>query len=113
MAGGALTNQSTLVCPHMAPVQITTSNTRVRFGGAYAVTMADVFTVSGCPFQIPAVPPIPSPCVLVQWLVPDTRVRVNGSFTLSQSSAGICLSAAGIPQGPPVVQATQTRVKTL
>lgn len=75
-------------------------------------TAADTFVVVGCPFQIPATPPIPSPCVRVQWLVPDARVSVSGNPTLSRSSAGLCLSAAGVPQGPVTVASTQARTQT-
>jgi hypothetical protein len=48
--------------------------------------------------------------VRVQWLVPATRVFVNGQPAILQTSAGLCLSAEQIPQGPPVVAVTQPRV---
>ena len=104
-----LTTASTLQCPHGGTVIITPSNSRVKAAGAYVVTMADTFTIVGCPFQIPGTPPIPSPCVRVQWLVPDTRMRVNGSLSLSRSSSGLCLSAAQVPQGSVIVANAQSR----
>jgi len=52
----------------------------------------------------------PQPCIRVQWLVPATRVMVNGSPAILQASSGMCFSAEGIPQGPPVVSAVQPRV---
>lgn len=112
MAGHTLTVASTLQCPHGGTVTIVTSNSRAKAGGSYIVTMADTFTISGCPFQIPSIPPIPSPCVRVQWLVPDTRVRVNGSLSLSRSSTGLCLSAAQVPQGTVIVANTQSRTQS-
>lgn len=112
MSGNTLNVSSTLMCPHGGTVQIISSNTRVKAGGAFAALATDTFIVSGCPFQIPAVVPIPSPCVLVQWIVPDARSRVNGNFTLSQSSVGLCMSATGIPQGTVLVANTQPQVRS-
>jgi hypothetical protein len=72
--------------------------------------MSDTFIVSGCPFQIPATPPIPSPCVTVRWISGDGKTQVNGFPSLSQSSVGLCLSAQQIPQGPVIILGGQTRV---
>jgi hypothetical protein len=111
VAGNALTMASSLTCPHGATVTITSTNAHVSAGGAKVVRPDDTFTVAGCPFQIPATPPIPSPCVKVQWLVPDVQASV-GSATLSLSSVGLCLSAAQVPQGPVLISATQPRVSS-
>jgi hypothetical protein len=113
MAGNTLTVNSTLQCPHGGAVQIITTNTRAKAAGGFIATSADTFVITGCPFQIPATPPIPSPCVTVQWLVPDVRVKVNGSFTLSQASVGLCLSAAQLPQGPVIIANTQTKASSM
>lgn len=112
MAGHSLTLTSTLLCPHGGKVQIISSNTRGRADGTFLATSTDTFIVSGCPFQIPAVVPIPSPCVTVRWLLPDTRVKVNGGPTLSRSSVGLCLSAAQLPQGPVMILNSQARTQT-
>jgi hypothetical protein len=53
----------------------------------------------------------PQPCVKVQWATPATRVKVLGQPVLLQSSSGVCQSAEQIPQGAPVIAATQTRVR--
>jgi len=108
---GALTTASTLQCPHGGQVQIVSSNTKVTADAALA-TSADTFTISGCPFQLPTPVPVPSPCVLVQWLVPDKKVTVGGNATLSDASSGLCLAATGVPQGPVQVASTQSAVKT-
>jgi hypothetical protein len=112
MAGGALNTMAALQCPHGGTVQIVSSNTRVKAAGAPLALATDTYTVVGCPFQIPATPPIPSPCVRVQWVVTDLRNKVNNILTLSQSCAGICLSAAQVPQGPVVIASTQPRVQS-
>lgn len=112
MAGHSVTVAATLQCPHGGTVQIVSANTHARADGAFLATASDTFTIAGCPFQIPATPPIPSPCVRVQWLVPDMQVTVGGNPTISRSSAGLCLSAAGVPQGPVSVAATQARAQS-
>lgn len=95
-------------CTHAAPVTITSTNTRVLVSGMPVATLADMFLVVGCPFTVPG--PKPQPCVKVQWIAPATRVLVNGQPVILQVSAGLCQSAEQIPQGPPVVAATQMRV---
>jgi hypothetical protein len=111
MAGHSLNINSTLLCPHGGTVQIISSNTRTKADGAFVATVSDTFIISGCPFQSPV--PTPSPCVTVRWLVPDSRVKVNGNLTLSRSSVGLCLSAAQIPQGPVMVVNTQPKVQSM
>jgi hypothetical protein len=101
---------ATVQCTHFAPVTAITSNTRVLASTMPVVTLADTFTVAGCPFTLPTVPPKPQPCVRVQWLVPATRVFVNGQPVILQLSTGLCLSAEQIPQGAPLVVTTQARV---
>ena len=113
MSGNSLNTASTLQCPHGGTVQIISANTQVKADGSPIALATDTFVISGCPFQIPAAPsPIPSPCVTVQWIVPDMRNTVNGTPTLSQSSVGLCLSAAQAPQGPVTIVNTQTKVKS-
>ena len=99
---------ATAMCPHAGPVQTISSNTRVLVSGMPVATMADTFLVAGCAFTVP--PGKPQPCVKVQWLVPATRVLVNGQPPILQTSVGLCLSAEQIPQGPPTVVVNQTRV---
>ena len=108
MAGHALTKSATMLCPHGGQVQAVPSNTRAK-GDAYLLTQSDTFTIAGCAFTIP--PGTPSPCVKVQWVVADTRVKA-GSATLSESSTGLCVSGANAPQGPVSIVVTQQRVST-
>lgn len=112
MAGKAINVAATLQCPHGGTVRIVGTNSRVKAGGAMLAVATDTFVVVGCPFQIPATPPIPSPCVAVRWLLGDLRPSVGGVRTLSQTSAGLCLSAAQIPQGPVACTSTQAAAGT-
>lgn len=109
MAGGLLTSASTLQCPHGGAVQIVPTSAIVTAGGSPVSTVSDTFTVTGCIFMIPT--GVPSPCVRVQWLVPDTATSSSTSATLSASSTGLCLAASGVPQGPVSVQNTQSTVQ--
>lgn len=114
MAGHLLTTQTTMQCPHGGQVQAVSSNTEVAAGsGAFVLRMNDAFTVSGCPFQIPAPSgTIPSPCVRVQWTVADASVKAGQQATLSEGSVGVCYSAQQAPQGNVVVVSTQTRASS-
>lgn len=107
MPGFLLHVGATVMCPHAAPATAVSSNTRVFVSGQPVATMADLFTVTGCAFA----PGGPSPCLTVRWLVPATRVLVNGQPALLQDSTGLCLNPAQAPQGPPVVAITQVRVR--
>lgn len=111
MAGNALNTMAALCCPHGGKVTIASSNARVAAGGAPLALSSDAFTIVGCPFQIPVGPVmVPSPCVRVQWVLPDLRDKTAGSLGLSQGSAGLCLAATQVPQGPVSVLGTQPQV---
>jgi hypothetical protein len=112
MAGQSINLDATLQCPHGGTVQIAGANVRASADGAFLAAATDVFTIKGCPYQIPATPPIPSPCTTVKWLVSDVQVKVGGNLVVSQSSGGLCLSAAGAPQGPVSVSATQATTES-
>jgi hypothetical protein len=96
------------MCPHGGQVNTITTNTRVLVGGQPVATMSDTYPIAGCTFTVPG--PKPQPCVQVQWLVPATRVMVNGQPAVLQTSTGLCKSGEQIPQGAPLVTVTQTRV---
>ncbi len=99
------------ICPHSGQISVISSNNRVLVSGSPVATMGDNYPIAGCIFQVP-VPggTKPQPCVKVQWLVPASRILVNGQPAILQISSGICQSAEQIPQGPPNVITTQTRV---
>ena len=112
MAGNTLNVNSSLKCPHSGTVQIISANTKVKVDGAAAALETDQFLISGCSFQIPAVVPIPSPCLTVKWVLADMRAKVNSTATLSEASIGLCLNAAQVPQGLVIISNTQKKVSS-
>lgn len=102
MAGNSLTTGSTLQCPHGGRVAILGFGPALA-GGLPIATVSHLFVVIGCPLS--------SPCATVTWQ-PDLRVRTRQGATLSQTSAGMCVSGSGDPRGAVVILATQPRVST-
>ena len=113
MAGGLLTVASSLQCPHGAAVVIVPANPVVQAAGAPLALATDTFIVLGCPFQLPTVPPLPSPCITVRWVVTNLAITAGRAATLDQSSQGICYSALNVPQGPVLIVSTQLQVLAL
>jgi hypothetical protein len=109
MSGFLLHVGATALCPHGGSISTVSSNAQVRVSGQPVATFNDTYLIAGCAFTVPG--PKPQPCVKVQWLVPAARVRVNGQPVILQTSTGLCQSAEQIPQGPPNIVATQTRVR--
>ncbi len=99
---------ATATCPHGGQVSITSNNTHVLVNGQAVATIDDTYSITGCAFTVP--PNKPQPCVSVQWLKPASRVMVGGKPVILQTSTGICQSAEKIPQGPPNIASTQTKV---
>lgn len=98
---------ATAICPHGGQVSVVTGNARVLVNGMPVATLADFYPIAGCAFNVSG---MPQPCVLARWLTRAARVLVNGQPAILQTSTGLCQSAEQIPQGPPVVVATQVRV---
>jgi uncharacterized Zn-binding protein involved in type VI secretion len=109
MPGFLVSVGATAICPHGGQVSIISTNTRVLVGGQPVSTLADTFLIAGCPFTIP--PSKPQPCIKIQWLMQATRVKVGGQPVILQDSTGMCSSPEQIPQGPPSIIVTQTRVR--
>jgi hypothetical protein len=101
-----LDTNATILCPHGGSVTAIAGNFRVKTSQAPVVTLTDQFLVSGCAF---APSGVPSPCLQVMWFVGANRVTVGHLLPLVQSSTGMCISAAGIPQGPPMIVMSQIR----
>jgi hypothetical protein len=95
------------MCPHGGQVLVIASNPRVLVNGMPVATLGDQYLVAGCVF---AVGPKPQPCLRVQWLTPSVRTLFNAQPGIVQSSTGMCFSADGIPNGPPIIVNTQPRV---
>lgn len=99
---------ATATCPHGGQVSIISNNTHVLVNSQPVAILGDTYSITGCAFTVP--PNKPQPCASVQWLMPASRVMVGGKPVILQTSTGICQSAEQIPQGPPNIAATQTRV---
>lgn len=111
--GQTLTSNATMMCPHGGTITGVATNVRATADGGQPLHPTDTYTISGCPFQIPAAPsPIPSPCIQVVWAVSDLRVRSGQMPTLSTDSTGICIGATGLPQGTVSIVPGQFRVST-
>jgi hypothetical protein len=113
MPGPIVQLGATIKCPHGGTVTPTGGNMRVRAGGSPILMRVGGYLVAGCPFTI-ATPagPKPQPCMRVQWLLGSLRARAGGPFLL-RSSTGMCFSAEGLPQGPPVIVMTQMRARAI
>lgn len=107
MPGFLLHVGASALCPHGGQVSVIPSNTRVLVTGQPVATLADTYLVAGCAFNVSGKP---QPCVKVQWVAPATRVLINGQPAILHTSPGLCQSPEQIPQGSPIVAATQTRV---
>jgi hypothetical protein len=99
---------ATLMCPHGGTVTVTPRATRVSLGGAPPLLADDVATIAGCALNVSGAP---SPCLRVQWTMPAAQVSVESSPVLLSSSVGLCLNAAGAPQGTVLASGFQTRVQ--
>jgi hypothetical protein len=110
MPGNVLHVGATVTCPHGGRAGGLPAQSRVLVGGQPVTTLADLYTVAGCPLNIGGKP---QPCVTVRWLGSSARIRVNGSPALLQASTAVCQSAEQVPQGPPLVSVVQQRVMGL
>lgn len=111
MPGYLLHIGAVVQCTHEAPSTATPPPPRVLVSGQPVATTSSLWTVSGCPFEVP--PGVPQPCVRVQWVMPSDRISIGGSPALLQpgpgTGAGLCLNPEQAPQGPPVVIEMQLR----
>jgi len=97
-----------IACPHGGQGVATPANQRVTLGGSPALVVSDQVTIAGCSFNVSGAP---SPCLQVKWLAPANRVKVGGTPVLLSSSVGLCVNAAGAPQGPATLSGFQTKVQ--
>ncbi len=105
MGGFILHQGATVLCVHGGQAQPTVPNPRVKVDGKPVVTQTAPHTVAGCPFLTPAGAPLP--CVIAQWTVAATRVKVAGAPVLLKDSQAVCS-----PNGTGVnITSTQVKVK--
>ena len=92
---------SNLLCPHGGPVLIMATGYSARQpDGSIPAKATDAFPINGCPLFAGG---RPSPCIRVQWLVTNAAEPIDGVPSLNEQSTGICLTAAGVPQGPVII----------
>lgn len=108
MGGFILDGGATITCPHGGQATVVPRATRVTLGGKPPLLADDAATVAGCAFNVSGAP---SPCLRLQWALPATRATVESSPPLLSTSVGLCLNAAGAPQGTALVTGFQTRVQ--
>lgn len=102
-----LTTVSTVMCPHGGVAQLVTTNTEALVDGAPMLLVTDMHPIVGCPFT----PVAYSPCVVIRWVTAATRTTVRNIPVLLQTSVGLCLNAAQVPQGTAVVVQVQQKAK--
>lgn len=103
-----LTTTSTVMCPHGGMAQLITSNTEALVDGAPMLLQTDLHPIAGCAF---APGGVPSPCLTVRWLTAATQTAIRNVPVLLQTSVGLCLNAAQVPQGTALVVQTQQKAK--
>ena len=107
MVGSILTTASTIMCTHGGQVTLSTSNTRGSGSNAPALLETDIHPVVGCPFTLPGGKY--SPCVRVEWSAGASKVTINRTPVLVQTSIGKCINAEGAIQGVATIVNTQMR----
>jgi hypothetical protein len=100
-----LTTGSTVTCPHGGQAILVTSNTIAVLPPGPILLLTDLHPIAGCTFAPGAVP---TPCLMIRWLTGTLQSSLNGIPFLLDSSVGMCLNPAGLPQGLPIVVQTQT-----
>jgi len=96
---------------HGGSAILTTANSKLMVDNMPALLESDVHSVAGCPFQIPVGPGTkPSPCIRIEWSGGATKLQVNGTGVLLQSSIGKCYSPEGAMQGVANIVNTQLKV---
>ena len=107
MPGPVLHTGAVATCPHGGTLNIIAASPRVMVSGMNAAVLTDPGLVAGCVFTVG---PKPQPCVTTRWIVGATRVLASGQPLLINPCVAICQSAEQIPNGPPIIAGSQTRV---
>jgi hypothetical protein len=100
-----LTTGSSVICPHGGQAILVTSNTIAMLPPGPILMLTDIHPIGGCPF---APGGVPLPCLMIRWLTGTLLTTLNGIPLLLDNSVGMCLNAAGVPQGMPIIVQTQT-----
>jgi hypothetical protein len=88
---------SILMCPHGGIVFVIATGSGPLQDGVPPAKMTDAFLVQGCTF---AAGGVPARCFLVQWVVGNSEVLIDGVPSLDATSIGLCLTEGRVPMGP-------------
>ena len=108
MPGPVLHAAAIATCPHGATLNILPASPRVLVSGNPVAVLTDQGVVAGCPFTLPN--GTPQPCVTTRWIAAATRVVASGQPVLINPLSALCIAATQVPNGPPIISASQTRV---
>jgi hypothetical protein len=89
--------------------QLLTSNTESLVDGAAVLLQTDLHAIVGCPFT----PVAYSPCLTIRWVSGASQTKVHDVPVLLQTSVGVCLNAAQVPQGTAIVVQVQQNARGL
>lgn len=103
-----VTTSSQVQCTHGGMATLITSNTILFADGAPVLLATDMPVIAGCPFVIGVVP---SPCLTIQWVGAAVNRLVNGVGVVHINSIGMCLNAAGAPQGVAIISAPSSTLE--
>jgi uncharacterized Zn-binding protein involved in type VI secretion len=102
MASPALHVGSVVTCSHAGSAAPETASSRVTVSGQAVVTLADVYSVTGCSLSGSGSPP----CATGNWVTGATRVTTDGTPVACTAGSSTC-----VPTGNPLLPvATQPRV---
>ena len=104
MGAPVLTAADAVICPHGGSVAMASSSPRVLVAGVPVLTLDTRGIVQGCPLRAPTT------CASVQWHGGASRVLASGRPVLLRTGAAQAVSAAGAPNGPPVIATGQNGV---
>lgn len=98
-----VTNNSTVYCPHGGKVTILPSTRTINAYGGRPAKYTDPGVVSGCAFRVGSTP---RPCTKVHWYLGNPLLPVDGVPGVTIGTIGQCVTAKGVPQGPPLIAST-------
>jgi hypothetical protein len=99
MGTPVISQQTTVMCGHGGSATPAPTQVRVKILGALAAIANDVYSVAGCALTGTGTPP----CLVLQWLMPAMRVKIQGMPVLLNASMPMAT-------GPGVVIPGQVRV---
>jgi hypothetical protein len=95
LSGNLVTGDAVISCPHggrAAPPA--TAGPGPHLDGRALPSAGADFPVTGCPHN--------RPCAYVRWTPDENGPRFDGVPVLLETTPGVCVTAAGVPQGAPV-----------